>query len=127
MKLKYGFISNSSSCSFIIATNTNLCKSILTKKLFKYFRDQGKYLSLSIISELSERFLDFDYKFNSLEEAEEFEQWYPSEIKARSFNHFYFGDIITEFFCYDLRIPDSYYGIYIKIDDTDFYLLIEPI
>ncbi len=127
VKLRYGFISNSSSCSFIIATQMDLNKSILTKKLFQYFRNQANCMRMGIINELAKYFLNFDYEFNSLENKDEFELTYPSKIKNRGFSHFYFGEIVTEVFFYDLRIPDSYYGIYIEIDDTDFYLLIEPI
>jgi len=82
---------------------------------------------MMIIEELSEYFLNFDYKFNSLEDVDEFELTYPSKVKNRGFSHFYFGDIISEVFFYDLKIHNSYYGIFIEIDDTDFYLLIEPI
>lgn len=113
MKIRFGFVSNSSSASFLIATKRELTVTLLRKKLIKYFRSKYNY-NRNIVEEAVNAIFG-GINLEKLYEIEDpSELWLYKTLKGKEFKYFYPGGVV-----------DNYFFLFgIEIFDEDFNLII---
>jgi len=121
MKIRLGFVSNSSSASFIVATKKDLTESFLRKKLTEYFKFKCKDFTLDIMGYATSAFFNaFEFIWHSQQEAIESgegEICHYERVANKDFTIFYDGS-------HGISKYDNFlFGI--EIDDEDFYLYVD--
>jgi len=127
LKVRLGFVSNSSSVSFLIATKKELTESQLKNKLLEYFRLKNKESNRSLIKAAVDTiFSSLEFVWQSEQEAIDAGEGsisFYENTKGKGYKLFYPGGIDPNVsYSYGIGIEDLY-GI--EINDDDLYLIVD--
>lgn len=120
MKFRKGFVSNSSSSSYIIALNKPIDEYDTAEKIMQFFWVDPDSTFWNIAKEITNYFLSDLEHYESLEDLEyDFGISDKKREKIKDFKHFYLGSISTD----GEDLGDfimNYIGI--NIDDEEMYM-----